>query len=370
MLRNIQVAIKNCSILPTKLIKSFRMRSLSILAFAAFILLSNLQAEEAVGGSSDADNALRKLLEGNQRYVDQIPMRQRLLNTRRIETAKAQHPFAIIVSCSDSRVPPELIFDQGLGDLFVIRIAGNIVDDIGIGSIEYAAEHLGAKLIMVLGHKRCGAVTAASQPNEVPGHIKNIVDMIRPSIQNVGGSRLDRVDFCIRENAVAVGRKLRETAPILSHLAHEGKLKIVSAYYDLDSGVVSLLDDTKSYVSDAPKASGTELSHDAPVEPSPDKQKTATHQPSVSTSDHAPEKSKSHPAEEAVASKSALGAAHGEPPPAKAKPAVVVSPSGPEQAVSNPAGSSPNTKATSDEEFLKALREFGHEMPAKEAQHH
>jgi carbonic anhydrase len=334
------------------------MRYLSFLVLAAFLLLPTVRAEEPIA-ASDADYALRRLLEGNQRYIDQIPMRQRLLNTRRVETAKVQHPFAIIVSCSDSRVPPELIFDQGLGDLFVIRVAGNIVDDIGMGSVEYAAEHLGVKLIMVLGHKRCGAVTAAAQAGEAPGHIKSIVDMIRPSIQNVRAGPLDRVDYCVRENAIAVGRKLRESGPILSHLVHEGKLKVMQGYYDLDTGVVSLLDEARSFASATP---GTELSHDVPAP------KTVPHEVTVPA--HESEKPKASvaetaapkpaPPERAPTPKPAPVAVKPTPPPAVGQPPSTI-------VTSDPTGSGPHTGPTSDEEFLKALREHGHEIPSPDS---
>jgi carbonic anhydrase len=203
----------------------------------------------ATGGHGDhavgvtADEALKRLLEGNKRYAEGKAKGPNRSAARRAELAKSQHPIAVVVSCSDSRVPPELLFDQGFGDVFVVRTAGNIVDSIALGSIEYAVDHLGTKLIVVLGHERCGAVTAAMQGGDAPGNIKNVVDAIKPAVEK-GKARHtghgEVLDSCIISNVKQVAEKIRKTAPILSEKVEDGMLKVVGAYYDLDSGAVNM----------------------------------------------------------------------------------------------------------------------------------
>src|SRR6184192_4185539 len=131
--------------------------------------------------------AISKLKEGNGRYAGGNLQHPGQTTERRAELANTQHPFATIVSCSDSRVPPEIVFDQGLGDLFVVRVAGNVIDDHGLGSIEYAVDHLGARLIVVLGHQSCGAVKAAKETiaakSKAPGHIQSLVTAIQPAVE-------------------------------------------------------------------------------------------------------------------------------------------------------------------------------------------
>jgi carbonic anhydrase len=203
----------------------------------------------AGGGHGDhveapnADEALKTLLAGNKRYVSGKTKGPNRSAARRTELANAQHPIAVVVSCSDSRVPPELLFDQGFGDLFVVRTAGNIVDSIALGSIEYAVEHLGTKLIVVLGHERCGAVTAAFQGGEAPGNIKSVVDAIKPAVEK-GKARHtghgEVLDTCILANVKQVAEKIRTTKPILSEKVEDGMLKVMGAYYDLDTGAVNM----------------------------------------------------------------------------------------------------------------------------------
>ena len=133
----------------------------------------------------------------------------------RKELEAGQHPFAVILSCADSRFPPELLFDQGLGDLFVVRVAGNIVDDAVLGSIEYAVTHLGAKLVMVLGHEKCGAVSAAVEGGMAAGHISALVAAIQPSVEASGKEPGDRVHSCVIANARRVAQQVRESEPVL-----------------------------------------------------------------------------------------------------------------------------------------------------------
>jgi carbonic anhydrase len=186
-----------------------------------------------------ADQAIKKLQDGNQRYVQAKFQNAGKAAKRRAEVAKGQKPFAVVVGCSDSRVPPEVIFDQGLGDLFIIRLAGNIVDDAALGSIEYAVDHLGAPLIVVLGHERCGAVTAAVQGGEAHGHLPALVKAIQPAVDKVKGKPGDTVDNAIRANVAYVSGQIRTSEPILAPAAKAGKVKVMGAYYDLDDGKVT-----------------------------------------------------------------------------------------------------------------------------------
>ena len=183
----------------------------------------------------NASVALAKLKEGNTRFAESKVSQGKPTAARRAETAQAQHPFAIVLGCADSRTSPEIIFDQNIGDLFVVRTAGNLVDDHGLGSIEYAVEHLGARLIVVLGHKRCGAVVAALASDTAPGHVQSIVRDIQPAIQATKGKSGDATDLAIAENARLIAAKIRSEAN-LGDLAKD--VRIVSAVYDLDSGKV------------------------------------------------------------------------------------------------------------------------------------
>ena len=180
-------------------------------------------------------------MDGNQRFVAGHMRPRGDESRRRQELANSQKPIAVILSCSDSRVPPELVFDQDLGDIFVIRTAGQVVGDLELGSIEYAVEHLGTPLIVVLGHERCGAVTAAVKGGDAEGHISTIVKAIQPAVAESKGETGDPVDNAVRANVRDVVRQLRSTDPILSHFLHDGKLKVVGSRYDLDTGHVELL---------------------------------------------------------------------------------------------------------------------------------
>jgi carbonic anhydrase len=185
-----------------------------------------------------ADEAMRWLKDGNQRFAEGKAIHGHQQAERRAEVAKGQQPFVIIVCCSDSRVGPEIVFDQGLGDIFVVRAAGNVVDDVGLGSIEYAVEHFGTPLVVVLGHNRCGAVSAAVSGGEAHGHVRAVVDAIRPAVEKVKGQPGDPVENAVRANVREVVQRLHTTAPILPDRVKAGKLKIVGAGYNLDSGRV------------------------------------------------------------------------------------------------------------------------------------
>ncbi|MCC7155900.1 MAG: carbonic anhydrase [Bryobacterales bacterium] len=187
-----------------------------------------------------ADKALAVLKEGNQRYVTHRETHPDATPERRRELTKGQHPFAVIVGCADSRVPPELVFDAGFGDMFVIREAGNVVDSIVLGSVEYAVEHLGIKLVVVLGHEQCGAVTAAVNHTR-EGHITSIVKAIDPAVAETRNQPGDRVHNCVLANARRAASQLRTAKPILAKAVHDDGLKVIAAVYDLASGEVRFL---------------------------------------------------------------------------------------------------------------------------------
>jgi carbonic anhydrase len=189
----------------------------------------------------DSKSALKLLMDGNKRYLESKATHQDQDVKRRTEVAKGQHPAAVVITCSDSRVPPEILFDQGLGDLFVIRTAGNIVDDIGLGSVEYAVEHLGVQLVIVLGHERCGAVDAAVKGGEAEGHIENLIKAIQPAVEEAKKQTGDLLDNAVRANVRDIVKMLKTNEPILKKLFNEKKIDIVGARYDLDDGIIGIL---------------------------------------------------------------------------------------------------------------------------------
>jgi carbonic anhydrase len=187
------------------------------------------------------DDALKQLLDGNQRFVQHKPKYPHQSAKRLQEVALSQHPFATVLSCADSRVPVELLFDAGVGDLFDIRVAGNIVTPEVLGSLEYAAALLGTSLIMVLGHERCGAVTAAVKNEPLPGSIGSLVKAIKPAVGRVKGETSDFVDQVVVENVRYQIERMQKKSPLLTQLVTDGKLKIVGGRYDLDTGTVAIV---------------------------------------------------------------------------------------------------------------------------------
>jgi len=187
------------------------------------------------------DQALQRLAEGNKRYVAGRATHPNRAAKRRAEVAKGQQPIAAILGCADSRVPPEVVFDQGLGDLFVVRVAGNFADEAGLGSLEYAVAVLKVPLIVVLGHGKCGAVEAAIKGGESPGHIRSLVKALKPAVDTVKGQPGDLLDNAVRANVVTVVGRLRGMKPILVDFVEKGKLKVAGGRYDLESGVVDLI---------------------------------------------------------------------------------------------------------------------------------
>lgn len=213
------------------------------------LLWSTLSLAAGDNSGVTADEALQRLLDGNKRYVESKMNACGEVNAAaREKLARTQKPYAIVLSCSDSRVPPEIIFDKGLGEIFVVRVAGNIPDPIILGSIEYAVEHLGSPLVMVLGHKRCGAVMGAVDAKGHPeGNIGAIIKAIAPAVKRAkieykGKEKAELAETAINENVKLVTANLIKQSSVLKHFVKEGKVKIVAAKYDLDDGKVTLLD--------------------------------------------------------------------------------------------------------------------------------
>lgn len=191
----------------------------------------------------NADQAKQLLVDGNKRYVSGAVLKKDFSQTRRTELLKGQKPFAVVLTCSDSRVPAELIFDQALGDLFIVRVAGNVIDPVTLGSIEYGVEHLGSPLIVVLGHSSCGAVKAAVDGGEAPGSIGSIVEKIKPSVdkaKTAGATGNALYQKSEDENILAAAADIKKS-PIVSHLMESGKVKMVNAKYNLESGEVTFM---------------------------------------------------------------------------------------------------------------------------------
>ncbi len=200
-----------------------------------------------------AREALERLREGNRRFALDVSGREVLTSqSRRNELAAAQEPFAIILGCSDSRVPAEIVFDQGLGDLFVIRVAGNIVAPSQVGSVEFAAERFGTRLVVVLGHSRCGAILATLEelghPTEGQSrNLRSIVDRIRPSVEALLATELRHdadalVRQAVRANIRASADHLRHGSEVLEQLIQKDGLLVVGAEYSLETGVVDFFD--------------------------------------------------------------------------------------------------------------------------------
>jgi carbonic anhydrase len=210
------------------------------------------------GPEVSPDEALQKLMDGNKRYVENHMTGNKLCDiTTRTGLSKSQKPYAIVLTCSDSRVPPEIIFDKGLGEIFVIRVAGNIPDPVVVGSIEYAAEHLGSPLVIVLGHERCGAISAtvgakgkSTGSKNIDAIVKNIARNLKKAAKEceackgetkcADSKKDDFVECLVDTNAKSAAAGLTKQSKILKHLVNEKKLKIVAAKYDLDDGIVTL----------------------------------------------------------------------------------------------------------------------------------
>jgi carbonic anhydrase len=187
------------------------------------------------------DIVLEALMVGNQRFTTHKEQHPHQSGARLQEIAQGQHPIATVLSCADSRVPAELVFDTGLGDLFNVRVAGNIVTPEVLGSLEYAVELLCTPVLMVLGHERCGAVTAAVQGKAVPGHIGDFLDEIQPAVEQVKDLPGDLIDNAVRANVQFQIQQLLEQSDLIRDRQIRGAVKVVGARYDLDSGAIEIL---------------------------------------------------------------------------------------------------------------------------------
>ena len=207
-----------------------------------FISMFSACKQKQENGQVNTLAPLDNLKAGNERFVSGHPVHPDETLDRIRELKKGQNPFVVIVSCSDSRLPPELIFDQGLGDVFSIRTAGNVIGDYELGSIEYAVEHLHCKLIVVLGHENCGAIQAyaTSGKEKHDDHIQSLVDYIAAEEEEkiVPDSLRSNIDTLVKANIVHAVNLLRSSAPVLKTLVDKNEIKIIGAYYDLDSGNV------------------------------------------------------------------------------------------------------------------------------------
>ncbi len=207
----------------------------SAAGFSGFIPLAAARAQTSL----TPEAALQQLIDGNGRFAGgRMTSFNEDLSVLRARTVDKQEPFAAVLSCADSRVPVELIFDQSIGRIFVTRVAGNIATSAVIGSLEYGTAVLGTKAIMVLGHADCGAVHAAIKGEEVPGQISTLYPYIRPAVDQAGPD----LTAAIKANAKIQAALLRQASPVLAAQLKQNQLKIVAGYYDLSSGKVTLLD--------------------------------------------------------------------------------------------------------------------------------
>jgi carbonic anhydrase len=221
----------------------------ALLAASAVPFAASLAAPEAQEASRpnaiSPAQALERLMQGNARYAANEP-HERDFSAGRAESTKTQHPFAAVLGCSDSRVVPDLVFDQGPGDLFIVRVAGNVVNTDGLASFEHAVEHLGVSLLMVLGHSNCGAVTealgATRMRKELPGHLDDLVKAIEPAVIAAHGRHpSDFLAAAIEENVRLSMKRLMQESEILSEALAQKKIAVSGGVYDLASGTVNLI---------------------------------------------------------------------------------------------------------------------------------
>ncbi|MBD2447492.1 carbonic anhydrase [Nostoc sp. FACHB-152] len=202
---------------------------------------SNTEKKPQAPKPVDPQAALTRILEGNKRFIEGRRLNPNQSKLRLQETAEAQYPFASILGCADSRVPAEIVFDQGLGDLFVVRLAGNVASDTAIGSLEFASAVLGSQLIVVVGHAKCGAVSAAVKGDPLPGRLSSFVEEIKPAVESVRNKTGNLIENSIAANVQYQVAKLTESSTILKGLVKEGKLKVVGGRYDLATGKFTLV---------------------------------------------------------------------------------------------------------------------------------
>ena len=209
-------------------------------AMALALTAAALGAQDSVPSPTAV---LAELKAGNDHHASKKYKHPHQTAARQRELAGGQHPHATILSCADSRVAPEIILDQGLGDLFDVRVAGNVAGDTELASIEYAVAHLHTPLVVVMGHQQCGAVTAAAEAGEGEGHLPTLLAMIRPAIERARPQSGDLIANAVRINVVNAVRQLRASTPVLSAFVARGELTIVGAVYSLDTGKVEWLNE-------------------------------------------------------------------------------------------------------------------------------
>jgi carbonic anhydrase len=209
------------------------------------LLCSVAVAGFVYAGTALGQDALTRLIDGNKRFMAGEPAKKDMGENRRQELTKGQQPFATVISCSDSRVPPEIIFGQGLGDIFVVRVAGNVVGPISLGSIEYGVEHLHTPLLLILGHESCGAVKAALDTKGKPeGNIGAILKKIMPAVNTARKAKKDpgeTLNIAIQENVKNTYKDIMKSK-IVRGLVNEGKLKVIGGEYHLGTGKFELID--------------------------------------------------------------------------------------------------------------------------------
>jgi carbonic anhydrase len=225
-----------------------KLRIAFTICVASFFLIgSALSAVHGTDNKRSPDSALQLILKGNLRFVKGLAVHPHQSAKYRINTAKeGQKPIAAVLGCSDSRVPPEIIFDGGIGDIFTVRIAGNIACKETIGSIEYAVEHLGVRLILVLGHTKCGAVTTVADNEKVTGNLTAITDEIKKAVNN---TRTAHKDFAgdklilasVKANVGQSIEKIISSSGLLKRHLQAGDIKISGALYDIETGIVTML---------------------------------------------------------------------------------------------------------------------------------
>ncbi len=214
------------------------MKKIVNLLIAATIILSGMKVSASTFENLSSEEALKKLIDGNTRFVELEMQHPDETKNRRSEMMKGQHPFVVILSCSDSRVPPEIIFDQGLGDIFEIRNAGNVLDKHTIGSIEYAVMHLGVKLIVIMGHQDCGAVAATLSGTHETKYIESLKRSIEPAVKKCEKEGNVSSDAVVKAHVILDIQELLSQDTELNKYMIENNVKIVPAYYHLDSGKV------------------------------------------------------------------------------------------------------------------------------------
>ncbi|MGD9899251.1 MAG: carbonic anhydrase [Calditrichaceae bacterium] len=188
-----------------------------------------------------AKGALKKLLEGNKRYAGGSPIHPNQSQQHRTALLETQSPFAVIMTCADSRVSPEIIFDQGLGDLFVTRVAGNVASDFALGTIEYAAIQLNVPLVIVVGHSSCAAVQGAMNISGISGQFLSVAKAIKPAIDRLDNHQKNDLETVIRENAQMVAEQIRSSGPLIADLVSSGKLTVLSAFYNFSTGLIDII---------------------------------------------------------------------------------------------------------------------------------